>query len=191
MLPFTVPSRVRPCESKRGSLRVSTPSTPASGTQYRGRVWPLYCRQRMGVLRVLRVVGDLMQVLTYVRVLRVPNVRTTHRDVSGQLYCPIVNEHSQSACALRVSRGSPVSTHGTPPRVQPSPLARMRVRAFACAHPRVSASTTKIAGAPSPPPPTVEAVDDTGTPLYTAGVSTHNTPGQYEYPTVSTEKYPM
>ena len=34
-LPLTVPSRVPPCESKRSSLRVSTPSTPTSGTHYR------------------------------------------------------------------------------------------------------------------------------------------------------------
>jgi hypothetical protein len=37
-LPLTVPSRVPPCESKRSSLRVSTQSTPTSGTHYRERV---------------------------------------------------------------------------------------------------------------------------------------------------------
>ena len=44
---------------------------------------------REGTLRTLAVLGDLMQVLTVPRVLRVPNVRTTDRDVDRQLYCPM------------------------------------------------------------------------------------------------------
>ena len=50
--------------------------------------------------------------------------------------------------------------------------------------PAFTASPTQIAGAPAPPQPTptVQAVNDTSTPLYTAGVSTHSTlvsPCQY------------
>jgi hypothetical protein len=53
-----------------------------------------------GTLHTLAVLRDVMQVLTVPRALRAPNVRTTDRDGSGQLCCPIANEHSRSACAL-------------------------------------------------------------------------------------------
>jgi hypothetical protein len=70
---------------------------------------------------------------------------------------------------------------------------RAHGRAMPCrAHiPLVPATHT--AGAPAPPlPPTVDAVNDTSTPPYTTGLSTHSTRGQYvECPTVSTQKYPM
>ncbi len=47
--------------------------------------------------------------------------------------------------------------------------------------PAFTASPTQTAGAPAAPQPplTVEAVNDTGAPLYTTGVSTHRTLGKY------------
>jgi hypothetical protein len=42
-----------------------------------------------GTRHTLAALRDLMRVLTVPRALRAPDVRTTHRDVSWQLYCPM------------------------------------------------------------------------------------------------------
>ncbi len=56
--------------------------------------------------------------------------------------------------------------------------------------PAFTVPTTQTAGAPAPPTPTVEAVDDTSTPPHTAGASTHSTCGQYVEHHCEYLKYP-
>ena len=82
------------------------------------------------------------------------------------------------ASALRVARcyRPRVRFRCVRPDRRHSRASRVRVHGFACAHPRDSASPTQTAGAPAPPQPTVEAVNDTSTPLYTTGVSTGGAP---------------
>jgi hypothetical protein len=83
---------------------------------------------------------------------------------------------------------SHVSTHGTHRACAAKPPScacackpcRAHIPAFTSRPPR-----RKTSGAPAPPPPTVDAVDDTSTPPLTAGVSTPSTRGQYvEHPRV-------
>jgi hypothetical protein len=85
-----------------------------------------------------------------------------------------------------------VSTHSTPQRVKPSPLVRMRVHAFACAHfICLRDANCRCAG-------TTSAADDGrggGRHGHTAvyyRCEYSQYPGEYvEHPNVSTEKYPM
>ncbi len=165
----------RPRESKRGSLRVSTPSTPGSTTAEAAPGTP---PAHAGTPSTLP--GHRAGISGYRATCEPPGLSTastpsTQRAYNGRrrelaALLPNVNEHSQSACALGVSKVSHVSTRSAPPRVQLSPLVRMRVHACPCAH------TTQTAGAPAPPPPTVGAEDDTSSPSHTTGVSTQSTP---------------
>jgi hypothetical protein len=81
---------------------------------------------------------------------------------------------SKRGVALQHTAGPETLEHPTSGVCAAKPLVRMRVHAFPCAHSRVTAAPTQTLGAPALPQPTVHA-DDTGTPPYTAGVSTHST----------------
>jgi hypothetical protein len=100
--PSTVPSHRAARDIDRDIVRRGDPPRPREALPLGRATVPraLEVLSSEGTQHTLAVLRDLMQVLTVLRVLRAPNLRTTDRDGSGQLCCPIANEYSQSACAL-------------------------------------------------------------------------------------------
>ena len=107
------------------------PPRPRGASRETHRAACLAALSSEGTQHTLAVLRVLMQELTVPRVLTVPNVGTTDRDVRQAAPVPHVNEYSQSACALGVSKVSHVSTQkyhtacaAKPPRAHAS--ARLR-----------------------------------------------------------------
>ena len=90
--PSTAPSHLAARDIDRVIVQRGDPPRPRDALPLGGR--PAVPRAlevlgREGTRHTLAALRDLVQVLTVPRVPRAPNVRTTDRDVSWQLYCPM------------------------------------------------------------------------------------------------------
>jgi hypothetical protein len=90
--PSTAPSHLAARDIDRDIVQRGDPPRPRDALPLGGR--PAVPRAlevlgREGTRHTLAALRDLVQVLTVPRVPRAPNVRTTDRDVSWQLYCPM------------------------------------------------------------------------------------------------------